>query len=48
MINSINSGLLTYTDTTITDSEIRYNEFSNYFLIGPKWASVDFRLKSKV
>ena len=24
----------------ITDSEIRYNEFPNYFLIGPKWASV--------
>ena len=27
----------------ITDSEIRYNEFPNYFLIGPKWASVIFR-----
>ena len=27
----------------ITDSEIRYNEFPNYFLIGPKWASVLWR-----
>ena len=24
----------------ITESEIRYNVFPNYFLIGPKWASV--------